>query len=340
MLWNWFRLLPNSRAYYEPTNPILKQLIKFDPKPNPEHRHHHVDSWVTEYQELTDFNDLFRPYFSDLDLYLSAESKSNELEKYLKYLFNAPYDLVVVKDLNMHFRGDWLKKIFPEIEIVYLKRSPRVIWTSSLRIIEKTYSDFKQRYNYGNEQLTAYQNDLESTFPFLAGNFCPHPYYRFYFICRLADFFNKTHARVFLDYDQLIKDPESTLSSMFDKLEIKTDVKALLAKAPVIPSPTTIPKELSSGLSFEKVEEECEEILKSFSFDENFSSTNFEKIYKENQMYKIHEVNLIKGRTRQLKNIYEESCERWLITHEKEKEIQTLKSACDERLEMIKKLSQ
>jgi hypothetical protein len=340
MVWNWFRLLSNCKAYYEPTNPILRQLIQFDPKPNPEHRHHHVNSWVSEYQNLEGFSPLFRPYFGEIDLFLSAESHSADLENLFSFLFSSPTDLVAIKDLNMLFRAGWLKKLFPELMIVYLRRSPRLLWTSTMRVIEKAYSDFKSRKNFGDTILTAYQNDLETYFPFLTDSFCPHPYYRFYFVCHLADLFNVPDADFVLDYDTLIEEPEKKLDSMFSHLGINVESKKLLEKAPFIPSPTNVAKEVDQGISFEKVEQNCEEILEKFGLVKNFQAKDFEKLRKENHMFQNHQVDPLKGRTRQLQNIYEESCERWLMVHEKENEIQNLKLACDERLDTIKKLSQ
>ena len=339
MVWNWFRLLPDCRAYYEPTNPILKQLIQSNPKPDQEHRHHHIDSLVSEYQGLSEFDSLFRSYFGRIELFLSTGYSSIELEKYLKYLFSIPSGLVVIKDLNMLFRADWLKEVFPDLNIVYLRRSPRTLWTSTMRVIEKAYSDFKNRKNYADTAQTAYQNDLECIFPFLADSFCPHPYYRFFLICRLADLFNVPESQITLDYDHLVAEPETVLKSMFNSLEIEVDIKSLLAKAPVIPSPTVIAKEVAPGLSFEKAEQDCEKILETFGFCGDFNPKDFDKIRNENTMYKTNPVNPLDGRKRQLQNIYEESCERWLMVHEKEQEIQILKKACDERLAIIEKLT-
>jgi hypothetical protein len=340
MVWNWFRLLPESKAFYEPTNPILKQLIQTDPKPNLEHRHHHVESWISEYQGLVEFDNLFRSYFGRIDLFLPANSPSIELEKFFKYLFTFPSELLIIKDLNMLFRIDWLKNMFPDLEIVYLRRSPRILWKSTLRVIEEAYCDFKKRPNYGDKSLTAYQNDLESYFPFLTDSFCPHPYYRFYFVCRLADLFNLPTAQVVLDYDHLVREPETTLKSMFTKLEIEVDVNWLLRQAPVIPSPTIIKEEMEPGLTFEKVENDCEAILEKFGFGSEFNPKDFEKIRNKNNLYQTHKVNPLTGLKKQLMSIYEESCERWSMVHEKEEEIQALKIVCDERLDAIKKLSQ
>ena len=326
MLWNWFRLLPECRAYYEPTNPILKQLIKFNPKPNPEHRHHHVESWTSEYQGLNEFDKLFRSYFGRIDLFLSANSPSIELEKFLKYLFSAPVGLVVLKDLNMLFRIDWLNKIFPDLKIVYLRRSPRLLWTSTMRVIKEAYRDFKNRNNYADDSLRAYQNDLESYFPFLDDSFCPHPYYRFYFISRLGDLFNMPTAQVVLNYDDLVVEPETTMQSMFTKLEIEADINSILNQAPIIPSPTIVKEELESGLTFEKVENDCENILEKFGFGSKFLPKDFEKLRNQNKLYQTHQVNRLTGLKKELMTIYEESHERWLMVHEKEEMIQSLKS--------------
>ncbi|MFA6110771.1 MAG: hypothetical protein WDA75_18585 [Candidatus Latescibacterota bacterium] len=352
MLWNWLRQLPGATGYYEPTLPVLRQIVRYDPAPDPAHRHYHVPSYGTEYRRLPEFDRYYRPYFGLCDLYLDGPCEEGaELAEWLGYLLSSPasHGPVVLKDLNLSLRLAWVRVLFPGVKVVYLRRSARAQWRTKLRNLRRHYGAIAGLDNFGDTSLSAYRDDLEWRFPFLGPRPAAAPYALHYLINELVDKLTRAQADAIVEYDDLVARPAPTLGALFEAVGFPAAAAGeVLRLAPVVPEaqrgsgdtpapPGNEDAELTG--SVEETEGQCRRLLAEFGLAaESVLPGEVRAIRAKNPRYVTDAVDRSKGLHRALRRVSCESFDRWGMVLEKEAMIQELARVCEERLELIERL--
>ena len=210
LIWSWFDRDPNCVALYEPLHDNLLQHIDAT-RPTDSHRGIN-DYWSDYRSRLSDIERFHRPHFGTERLLLEARDEHDELRDYLGCLMRSANDRRVVFKFNRaDFRLPWLRQLFPEALIVYLRRNNRDVWLSSRRHLPESEVD---NPNYPDAfDLLQWSASLAEEFPFLwlpgIDSFTRHE-----FLWQLADCAGMRLADETLNYEDIVANPDKEISPL------------------------------------------------------------------------------------------------------------------------------
>lgn len=214
LLWNLFRGIPGTTAYYEPFN----ERRWFDPS----HRggrvdasHLGVDDYWREYEGLESLQAHYRLEWTRYHLFMDRESWDPDMQRFIEILIESARCRPVLQFNRIDFRLGWLKQYFPRAKLVHIFRHPRDQWCSTLVDLkafgpQAPIDQFVDRF-----YLSVWVDDLQQQFPFLRGG-NRHPYELFYLIWRTSHLFGQHYADYSFSFESLLEHPDATLSEMFE----------------------------------------------------------------------------------------------------------------------------
>lgn len=217
LLWNIFRHLEDCTAYYEPLN----ERRWFDPRHRGERvdrTHRDVGDYWREYDGLTALGDHYNEDWIRRRLYMDEDSWDPDLAAYIRLLIDRAPGRPVLQFNRVDFRVAWLRAAFPEARLVHLYRHPRDQWCSTFPEPAEFPSDAAADTFPAHDHfyLRSWAEDLKYRFPFLDERRVVHPYRLFYLLWKLSYCFGVTYAHHSFAFEDLIQQPEETLSRLFE----------------------------------------------------------------------------------------------------------------------------
>jgi hypothetical protein len=213
LLWQLFRDLPGTTAYYEPFN----ERRWFDQR----HRgdkvdstHRDVSGYWREYEDLGHLSSYFEERWSNHTLYMDETSYDPSMNAYVNGLLAAAEGVPVLQFNRADFRLPWFKRHNPKLHTVHLYRHPRDQWVSTLSgeysfPLDGTLSQFEPSDRF---YLQQWIGDLQWQFPVLAQLDQDHPYLAFYLLWRLSYLYGNRHSDISVSYEALCESPELVFS--------------------------------------------------------------------------------------------------------------------------------
>jgi hypothetical protein len=132
---------------------------------------------------------------------------------------------------RIDFRLPWFRHHFPRAKIIHLYRHPREQWCSSLMnpmacprtVLMANFGPHDHFY------LRSWARDLKYHFPFLEEGRIEHPYQMFYLVWKLSYLFGRFYSHCSLPFEEILKNPETSLGNLFGLLDIRcADMDRLL----------------------------------------------------------------------------------------------------------------
>lgn len=346
MLWNWFRSLNDTVAFYEPTLADLRQVVSFDLAPDIEHHHFGVSSYGREYKAVPCFSEKFKPYFGLVDLTM-LESGGAGLYEYLNCLLNYGAGRgkhVVVKDLNMRFRVKWLKKRFQDARIILLRRRIRDAWRSNLRVLRKHYKNADSLVDFGEQWLTAHRVGLASAFPFIGYARQRDPYAAYFMINTLANGYAAYYADMVVEYEGLIRAGDGDLIGSIEALcDISQGELLKVAKRSMVVKQKTNSSENEqyNDEYFDDVESKCLEAMRTHGLANLIDNKPNMAVIEACESKFASYGGVASPDSRELiMALASQAMDNRYLALEKEGQIKILDAACKERLDVIHKLEQ
>lgn len=219
LLWNIFRHVPQTTAYYEPFN----ERRWFDPATRGAHTdatHLHVSDYWAEYEGLEDLGSLFDERWKFEHLYMTEDAWNAPMQAYVKALIEHSKGRPVLQFNEVDFRLPWLRGRFPHASIIHIYRHPRDQWYSTLG---KFNGDMRSLTIKGFVEIDSfyllrYARDLRHHFPFLTLENDAHPYELFYQIWKLSFLFGCCYSDMSLSFEELVHSPAVVIDRLLEKL--------------------------------------------------------------------------------------------------------------------------
>lgn len=262
ILWYIFRKLEGHTAYYEPFNERC-WFNKSSRGERVDSTHLGIDDYWNEYNDMEELSQFYNKDWIRYGLHMDKKTWNPEMKAYIDYLIEHAEGRPVLQFNRIDFRMPWLKEHYPYAKTIHLYRNPRDQWLSFLtdktlmnkNDVHKTYKDAFY--------LNTWCNDLKKFFPFLAYEYTPHPYQRFYYLWKLSFLYGQKYSDISIEFEQLIQKPQETLQQVFDTLEIKNinwpDILSLIEKPPLDKW-----KKYAEEEWFLQYETKCETVLSNF----------------------------------------------------------------------------
>lgn len=203
LLWNLFRDLPNTRAFYEPFNE--RQWFNPDLRGgNTDNTHLGVTEYWAEYSGLEHLKEYYSEQWHKRYLLMDRYTSMPDMYQYIQALLHASKERSVLQFNRVDFRLDWLKSHFPQAILLHLYRHPRAQWISFLRTPNSIPFDKCELHYVDHFYLNSWCENLSQHFPFLSQVVTPHPYERFYLLWKLSYLFGQKYADLSLSYEELV----------------------------------------------------------------------------------------------------------------------------------------
>ena len=132
LLWQIFRDLPSMRAYYGPLNErrwfdAQHRGTRVDPT------HRGVSDYWREYEGLDRLGTVFQDSWIDRHLFMDEGFSDPDMKAYVQALIDAAGpDRAILQFNRVDFRLPWLRRTFPQAQVLHIYRHPRDQWCSSL----------------------------------------------------------------------------------------------------------------------------------------------------------------------------------------------------------------
>jgi hypothetical protein len=264
LLWNLFRSLPNTTAYYEPFNERRwfdqEQLSTFV-----DNTHVGVSDYWAEYAGLEDLSAWYDEDWIRQDLFMTADSWKPKMKTYIAKLAAYATGRPFLQFNRIDFRLTWLTHNFPNAKLIHLYRNPREQWCSFLtdkqlmnaKDVQTTYKD--------SFYLNSWCDDLEKFFPFLSSLETPHPYQRFYYLWKLSFLHGQQNAHISIEYEKLVSNPEETWADISAVIGLSKNQAPNFASL-IKPLAENKWPSYADKTWFLKHEMECEAVLSSFLY--------------------------------------------------------------------------
>ncbi len=253
LLWNLFRHLPGTTAYYEPFHErrwfdARARGSRIDPA------HLKVSEYWSEYEGLDELGAYFSRKWKFEQLYMPAHAWNPSMQRYIEILLERARGRAVLQFNEVDMRLAWLRAKFPAARILHLFRHPRDQWCSTLQEAAcrsiPSLRDFAWNDGF---YLIRWGRDLRHYFPFLTLDEDAHPYELFYQLWKLSYLFGRFHADYSLAFEELVADPRGIIRSLLAVLGIERYDLDLLAGL-VCPARLGTWKQSLDAARFESIE--------------------------------------------------------------------------------------
>ncbi|MEP6714271.1 MAG: sulfotransferase [Terriglobia bacterium] len=252
LLFTLFRETQEYHCLYEPLHSRLKEYLIW---PLRVYEHHF---FVTDYfREFKGFNrvaELFNPDWATHNLYLTAEDKAPELERYIRYIIEAASShrpKVLLKFNRAAFRLPWLRARFPEARIIHIYRDRESQWKSIVARAQehRHIEDVGQsRPDFEGFNVGSWCEDLKGVFPELAIARSQTGFERFSKLYDRSLAAQREHSHFSVEYRPFCKDFDTWCPRMFEAAGCTADPTHL--KHLIVPPETQKrPPVQQSGLS-------------------------------------------------------------------------------------------
>ncbi len=229
LLWNLFRHAGGITAYYEPFNPRRW----FDPAARGAHvdPRHRVASYWDEYLGMEDLAPLFRDRWHERNFLMSAGSRDRTMERYVRALVERAPQRAALQFNRIDLRLPWFRDRFPDATIVQVLRNPRDQWCSLLLKPERFPADADPQAFAAHDHfyLRQWIADLAGAFPALEDGYSAHPYRAHYLLWRLSQAFGFAYADFSFAFEDLVREPRTTLAELCAATAIDASVVPRLA---------------------------------------------------------------------------------------------------------------
>lgn len=229
-LYSLFSSLANVAAFYEPLhNQIIDWLNKHDieseeVKYNASHTF--LGNYFSEYKAIDQklFIRYYRREFGITNIVMSSMDEYDELKDYIAFILSShPQKLKVLQFNRINFRLPWIKAHFPNALIVNLRRNPRDIYSSYLKLHLKFYEkednsddDLGETVegmglNRELKALTEVSNPIFSIDDL-------NNYEKIYMLNQLSNKWADQFADLVIEYELLVQDPVGELSKIVSNI--------------------------------------------------------------------------------------------------------------------------
>ena len=199
----------------------------------PYEHHYFVKSYFAEYKGFNKIPRLFSPRWGTSQLYLPATAEAIDLYRYLTYLIGTAFgrsDGVVLKENRITFRLAWLRENFPQAKIIHIYRERDSQWRS---IVRRSQAYFRREdvdqdeVTFNGMSIARWCDDLQSTYPELAGENSQSGYERFCKLWELSYNTNRRDADISVNYSDLINDFETVCGEIWKCIGYDYDIASL-----------------------------------------------------------------------------------------------------------------
>ena len=262
VLWNAFRNLGDSTAYYEPFNE-RKWFNKNTRGDRVDNTHVGVNDYWHEFDGMDDLDAIYQESWIREKLLMDKNSWDPSMKRYICELISRAKGRPVLQFNRIDFRLQWLKHHFPNAKIVHLYRHPRDQWCSFLTDKQKMNKDDVEISYIDGFYLNTWCRDLSKHFPFLASDETPHPYARFYLLWKLSFLYGQKFSDYSLGYEKFSAAPEQVLTELVTVLGWS---KPTVDKASSVVKPPVLNKwkNYAEEQWFSDIECHCESVLSDF----------------------------------------------------------------------------
>jgi hypothetical protein len=233
LVYTLFRQTGLYHCLYEPLHEDLREFLVYGLRAE-EHSHHFfVDQYHTEFKGLRRTGALFRRRWGLAGLHLSPVDSDEDLHRYLSYLFEASLERaprMMFKENRITFRLGWFRANFPEAKVIHIYRGKEAQWRSIVRRVEAVRGGQagEQSVQFNGFGIATWCEDLKGLYPELEAAQSQTGFERFAKLWERSYRENVAHADVSIAYEDLLRDPERTMHSMFEAVGIvDIDVAAL-----------------------------------------------------------------------------------------------------------------
>lgn len=259
LLWQLFRNMNDTTAFYEPLNERRWFLPSRGSKVDISHIG--VEDYWSEYKNMEHLELFYKEDWIRYSLYMDEFHFDFQLKEYLNALINSAMGRAVLQLNRVDFRLPWLRHNFPTALVLHIYRNPRNQWCSVLGK-EHTYGCFDPQENFTDRfYLNLWVRDLVKQFPFLADFDGKHRYYHFYLLWKLSFIFGINNADLSISLEELTSDPEKSLNEIYQFLG-KPDHFSIKDLKPIIRGDIGSQWQYyATDEWFSRIELECEAVL-------------------------------------------------------------------------------
>lgn len=289
LLWNVFRHIKKTEAFYEPLHEDLLQMVNMRLPPQPEH--YHVQNYLDNYPpggELAKYHD---SEFGVCRLHLEADDHHPRLKDYLAYLIDKvnANRIPVLQCNRIDFRLPWIKANFPGALIIHLYRSARDQWVSS---VARNPQFEESDVDADPFLITTWARDLCDKFPFLSRPFIRHAYQRFYYLWKLSYLIGYRQADLSVSYEDLLSDTKAVLKLILSTAGVEPRNLIDVCSGLVVSQPATVRASIEDEKWFQDIEDECERTLTELSLNQQYGTRKLAEIIDGNSQFQDqHEVD-------------------------------------------------
>ncbi|MEX0885519.1 MAG: sulfotransferase [Phycisphaeraceae bacterium] len=268
LLWQIYDRLPGYRAYYQPCQDNLLPHIRHT---RPMASHRGVDDYWSAFRPLVgELPRYHEPAFGITRLMLEADEPWPALRDYLQLLIdNCDGERPVLQFNAMCYRLPWLRRNFPDAQIMHLWRDPREHWLSVVRHLPSGLWDEPNLPDAYNVLQTC--ADLSRYLPLLFSG-GDTSYARVYHLWRLSRLAGDRVADASIQFDgDILADPARGLGTLA-QLGLLREQDLPAARACIAPTPTGKWREHHDPAWFEAIEQACEAQLTALGLTEHFGT--------------------------------------------------------------------
>lgn len=261
-LWNIFRNTEGFTAYYEPFN----ERRWFDIQArgdNVDSTHRGVNDYWSEYNGMEALSEWYCEDWIRHHLLMESNDYNPAMLSYINHMVEQAGNRPLLQFNRIDFRLGWLKANYPNAKFLHLYRHPRDQWCSFLTNPQLMNKETITESYVDGFYLNVWCDDLSATFPFLDSEKTPHPYQRFYYLWKLSYLFGKFYSDLSFSFEELTRQPESTLAKIFEVLDVKNPPMDRLCGLIEAPEPDKW-RQYADPDWFEALEQECEYTLDAF----------------------------------------------------------------------------
>lgn len=286
-LYSLFSSVKNISTYLEPLHPNILEIFEQDQEFHNNIRacqsHTLETRYFSEYQNLIadeGFCERYTPLFASENLIMTSDSDNKRLKEYLLYIIGACSDKLNVLQFNrIDFRLAWIRENFSDSLIVNLRRNPRDIFMSHIKVYEKLQKESLSANAsvgglfYLDDYIGILKNDLLTDIDIDDLN----DYEKVYILNNLSNLWSDHFSDVIIEYESLIQNPLFYLNKV---LNLVIDFGLEVKKRNLIPSRRGNFNQWKSYESeewFRASETKCDQILQQILSSSSLSSESEDK---------------------------------------------------------------